>query len=182
MKTFHTCFCWAIAAAFAITTTPLLAKLPLTEGDKAPLFSSHDQDGNKFNLKSQIGKGIVLLYFYPKDDTRGCTAEACSLRDKMTDFKQRDVTVVGVSFDNAASHQQFSFKYNLNFPLLPDTKGEIADAYGVRVQPDKNMARRVSFLIGLNGRIVHITDSPDPAVHVREMQEAIGHMEGKTWP
>jgi peroxiredoxin Q/BCP len=182
MKIFHTCFRWILAAAFAVTVTPLLAKPSLTIGDKAPLFSGHDQDGNKFNLKSQIGKKIVLLYFYPKDDTRGCTAEACSLRDKMVDFKQRDIEVIGVSFDNAASHQQFIFKYNLNFPLLADTKGQIADAYGVRVEPDKNMARRVSFLIGLNGRIVHITESPDPAVHLREMQKAIGFLEGDTWP
>jgi thioredoxin-dependent peroxiredoxin len=182
MKTFHTCFYWALAAALAITASPLLAKSPLTVGDEAPLFSGHDQDGNKFNLKSQIGKSIVLLYFYPKDDTRGCTAEACGLRDKMTEFKQRDVEVIGVSFDDADSHQKFVFKYNLNFPLLTDTKGEIADAYGVRMGPDKNMARRVSFLVGLNGKIIHITDSPDPAVHLREMTEAIGHMEGKTWP
>jgi peroxiredoxin Q/BCP len=184
MKTFHMRLCRVFAAALAIAATPLLANLPLTEGDQAPLVSGHDQDGKKWNLKSQIGKEIVLLYFYPKDDTRGCTAEACGLRDKMTDLKLRDVEVVGVSFDNAASHQQFIFKYDLNFPLLADTKGKIADAYGVRAGtgPERNMARRVSFLIGLNGRIVHITDSPDPAVHLREMQAAIAQLEGKTWP
>ena len=182
MKLFYSCFYGVLAAAFAMTATPVLAKLPLAEGDKAPLFSGHDQDGKKFNLKSEIGKKIVLLYFYPKDDTRGCTAEACGLRDRMLDFKQRDVEVVGVSFDNAGSHQQFVFKYNLNFPLLADTSGKIADAYGVRVQPDQKMARRVSFLIGLNGHIMHITDSPDPAVQLREMQIAIGHLEENTWP
>ncbi len=143
------------------------------------MVSGHDQDGNKWNLKSKIGKEIVLLYFYPKDDTMGCTTEACGLRDKMVDLKRRDVEVVGVSFDNAASHQKFIFKYNLNFPLLSDTKGEIADAFGVRMGPDKQMARRVSFLIGLDGRIVHITNSPDPAVHLQEMQAAISEMEGK---
>ncbi|HUD45642.1 MAG TPA: peroxiredoxin [Candidatus Baltobacteraceae bacterium] len=182
MKTLHALSYWLIAAAFAVSATPLLATVALEEGNVAPLFTGHDQDGKKFNLKSEIGKQIVLLYFYPKDDTRGCTAEACGLRDRMLDFKQRDVEVVGVSFDNAESHQQFVFKYNLNFLLLADTKGEIADAYGVRATPNGKMARRVSFLIGLNGRIVHITDSPDPAVHLREMQEAIGHLEEKTWP
>jgi peroxiredoxin Q/BCP len=182
MKTLRTCFYWLFAAAFAMTATLLLAKPPLQEGDMAPLVSGHDQDGNSWNLNSKFGKEIVLLYFYPKDDTQGCTAEACGLRDKMNGFKQRDVEVVGVSFDNAESHQRFVFKYNLNFPLLADTKGEIADAYGVRLGPDKKMARRVSFLIGLNGRIVHITDSPDAAVHLREMQAAIAHLEGKPTP
>jgi thioredoxin-dependent peroxiredoxin len=182
MKTFYTCFYWVFAVAFAMTATPLLADLSLKEGDNAPMVSGHDQDGNRWDLKSKIGTEVVLLYFYPKDDTMGCTAEACGLRDKMVELKKRDVEVVGVSFDNKESHQKFSFKYNLNFPLLTDTSGNIADAYGVRLGPDKHMARRVSFLIGLNGRIVHITDSPDPAVHLREMQEALEHMEGKTIP
>jgi peroxiredoxin Q/BCP len=182
MKTFYTCFYWVFAAAVAMTATPLLANVILKEGDMAPLLSGHDQDGNKWDLKSKIGKEIVLLYFYPKDDTRGCTAEACGLRDKMVELKQRDVEVVGVSFDDAESHQKFVFKYNLNFPLLADTKGEIADIYGVRMGPDKHMDRRVSFLIGLNGRIVHITDSPDASVHLREMQEAIAQLQGKPTP
>jgi peroxiredoxin Q/BCP len=99
----------------------------------------------------------------------------------MTDFKQRDVQVIGVSFDDADSHQRFIFKYNLNFPLLVDTKGKITDLYGVRMD-HKDMDRRVSFLIAPDGRIVHITDSPDPAVHLREMQGAVAHLEGKTFP
>jgi thioredoxin-dependent peroxiredoxin len=179
MKTLHIFLCCIFAAALAMTSAPLLAKPSLSEGDTAPLFSGHDQDGNKWNLKSHIGKEIVLLYFYPKDDTAGCTAEACGLRDKMLDFKRRDIKVVGVSFDDAASHQRFVFKYNLNFPLLADTSGDIAEAYGVRMGSEKKMDRRVSFLIGLNGRIVHITDSPDAAVHLREMREAIAQLEGK---
>ena len=130
----------------------------------------------------QIGKEIVLLYFYPKDDTKGCTAEACSLRDKMIDFKQRGVAVVGVSFDNAESHQRFAFKYNLNFPLLADTHGKIADAYGVRMGGDKKMDRRVSFLIGLDGKIIHVTDSPDPDVHVKELATAMSKLGGKVSP
>jgi peroxiredoxin Q/BCP len=179
MKTIRTCFCWILVAAFAMAAVPLHAKPLLTPGDSAPLFTGHDQDGKKWKLKSHIGKDLVLLYFYPKDDTQGCTAEACGLRDKMNELKRSDVEVVGVSFDDAESHQKFSFKYNLNFPLLADTSGDIADDYGVRVGPDKHMSRRVSFLIGLNGRIVHITDSPDPAVHLREMQAAIAQTEGR---
>jgi peroxiredoxin Q/BCP len=166
------------AAAFTLCALSTFAKSQLQVGDKAPLFSARDQDGKKWNLKSFSGKEAVLLYFYPKDDTRGCTAEACSLRDKMSEFKQRDVQVVGVSFDNADSHQRFIFKYNLNFPLLVDTDGKITDLYGVRMD-HKDMAGRVSFLIEPNGRIAHITDSPDPAVHLREMTLAVAHLEGK---
>jgi peroxiredoxin Q/BCP len=180
MKTFRTFLYSAFAAAFAMSAATVLADLRPEVGFQAPLFTGHDQDGNKWSLKSHIGKEAVLLYFYPKDDTKGCTAEACSIRDKMSEFKQRDVEVVGVSFDNADSHQRFIFKYNLNFPLLVDPKGKIADLYGVRM-PHKDMDRRVSFLIGPDGRVAHITDSPDPAVHLREMQAAVAHLEGKTF-
>jgi thioredoxin-dependent peroxiredoxin len=180
MKTLRNCFYSAIAAVLTVTAASLPAKAALVAGEDAPLFIGHDQEGHKFDLKKEIGKKIVLLYFYPKDDTQGCTAEACGLRDKMTGLKQHDVEVIGVSFDDAASHRQFIFKYNLNFPLLTDTGGEIADAYGVRMGPGKKMDRRVSYLIGLNGRIMHVTDSPDPAVHLREMEEAIAHLEGKS--
>jgi len=124
----------------------------------------------------------VLLYFYPKDDTRGCTAEACSLRDNMVDFKEAGVEVVGVSFDPKDSHKKFIFKYNLNFPLLADTSGSIADAYGARMGKDKEMDRRISFLIGLDGKILHVTDSPDPAVHLKEIKAEIAKLKGKVTP
>jgi peroxiredoxin Q/BCP len=182
MKTLHRCLCFISAAAFAAFATPLRAALPLKAGDPAPLFSGHDQDGKAWNLKDKIGKNLVLLYFYPKDDTRGCTAEACGLRDKMVQFRQSDVEVVGVSFDPPDSHQRFIFKYNLNFPLLSDSGGTIADAYGARMGDGKKMDRRISFLIGLDGKIIHVTDSPDPAVHLREMQEALARLGGKTAP
>ncbi len=129
MKTFHNCFGLALAAALAITATPLLANVVLREGDNAPMVSGRDQDGNKWNLKSKIGKEIVLLYFYPKDDTMGCTTEACGLRDKMVDLKRRDVEVLAsVSTTPPAIKNSFS-NTTLNFPLLSDTKeGEITDA------------------------------------------------------
>ena len=115
---------------------------------------------------------MVLLYFYPKDDTPGCTKEACGFRDRMADLKKDKVEVIGVSFDSSASHQKFITKYNLNFPLLADTDGKIADAYGVKMT-DKNMARRVSFLIGLDGKIAHVTDTPSADTHLSEMKEAV---------
>jgi peroxiredoxin Q/BCP len=141
-------------------------------GDKAPLVSGTDQDGKTWNLADFVGKEVVLLYFYPKDDTPGCTKEACGLRDRMTDLKKDKVQVLGVSFDSGESHKAFIAKHNLNFPLLVDTDGKIADAYGAR-SGTNNRAKRVSFLIGLDGKIAHVTDNRDADVHLTEMQEAI---------
>jgi peroxiredoxin Q/BCP len=96
----------------------------------------------------------------------------------MGDLKKDGVDVVGVSFDNLTSHQAFIAKYTLNFPLLADTDGKIADAYGARM-PGKHMARRVSFLIGLDGKIVHVTDVPSADTHLSEMKEAIAGLAKK---
>ncbi|HLP75397.1 MAG TPA: peroxiredoxin, partial [Candidatus Paceibacterota bacterium] len=136
------------------------------------LVEGKDQDGKNWKLADDISKKVVLLYFYPKDDTAGCTKEACGFRDSITDLEKSGVKVIGVSFDSAESHQKFISKYNLNFPLLADTDGKIADAYGVRIK-DKNMARRMSFLIGLDGKIVHVTDSGNADTHLNEMKEAV---------
>jgi thioredoxin-dependent peroxiredoxin len=140
-------------------------------GDKAPLVEGKDQDGKTWKLSDDVGKKIVLLYFYPKDDTPGCTKEACGFRDSIDSLKADNVKVVGVSFDSGESHVKFISKYKLNFPLLTDSDGKIADAYGVRMN-GRSMAKRVSFLIGLDGKIVHVTDSPDAEKHLTEMKAA----------
>src|SRR3989475_9809984 len=140
-------------------------------GDKAPLIEGKDQDGKTWKLADVVGKKVVLLYFYPKDDTPGCTKEACGFREKIADLKKDNVEVIGVSFDSSESHQKFISKHNLNFPLLADTDGKIAQAYGAKMS-DRNMARRVSFLIGLDGKIAHVTDTPKAETHLTEMQEA----------
>ena len=147
-------------------------------GDKAPLVEGKDQDGKTWKLADHVGKQVVLLYFYPKDDTPGCTKQACGLRDRMGDLKKEKVEVVGVSFDSSESHQKFIAKHNLNFPLLADTDGKIADAYGVRREPGKDIARRASFLIGLNGKIIHVTDVPSADVHLAEMKDAVAKLAG----
>lgn len=147
-------------------------------GDKAPLVTGKNQDGKTWKLANSIGKKTVLLYFYPKDDTPGCTKEACGLRDRMGELKKDKVEVVGVSFDSEESHQKFIEKYKLNFLLLADTDGKIAEAYGVRL-PGKHVARRVSFLIGLDGKIAHVTDSPQADAHLTEMKNAIAGLKGK---
>jgi peroxiredoxin Q/BCP len=139
-------------------------------GDLAPLVEGTDQDGNPWKLADRIGKKRVLLYFYPMDGTSGCTKEACSLRDQMSDFNRGNVEVVGLSFDDPESHRKFIAKYRLNFPLLSDNDGKITDAYSARLRPGCDMNRRVSFLIGVDGRIVHVTDAMEPAVHISEMR------------
>ncbi len=140
-------------------------------GDQAPSVEAKTQDGKTWRLADTLKKKAVILYFYPKDDTPGCTKEACGFRDRMTDLKAQNIEVVGVSFDSGESHQKFAAKYNLDFPLLVDTDGTVADAYGVRMA-GRNMARRVSFLIGRDGKILHVTDSPDAAQHLEQMAAA----------
>jgi thioredoxin-dependent peroxiredoxin len=144
-------------------------------GEKAPLIEGQDQDGKPWKLADQTGKKAILLYFYPKDDTPGCTKEACGFRDQMSDLKKDDVEVVGVSFDSAESHKKFITKHNLNFTLLTDPDGKIAEAYGVKME-GKNMARRASFLIGKDGKIAHVTDTPSADTHLAEMKAAVGKL------
>ena len=172
---------FATAALTLITSLSLFASdapaVPKA-GDKAPLFTGQDQDAKTVKLKSFIGKKIVLLYFYPKDNTPGCTKEACGFRDRMSGLQTNNVEVIGVSFDSAESHKKFIADFNLNFRLLSDPDGKIVDAYGVQVVGRK-MARRVSFLIGLDGKIVHVTDSGNPDLHFNEMNAAIAGLKKK---
>jgi len=147
-------------------------------GDLAPPVTAKDQDGKEWSLKDALKKHLVLLYFYPKDDTPGCTKEACGFRDRIGDLQKQGVEVIGVSFDSAASHNKFISKYSLNFPLLVDTDGKIADAYGARMA-GRNMARRVSFLINRDGKIAHVTDNMSADAHLTEMQEAIEKLKEK---
>ena len=162
----------SLLIAFVVTLTTAHAATPKA-GDKAPLVEGKDQDGKTWKLSDHLGKEVVLVYFYPRDDTPGCTKQACGLRDRMGDLQKQKVQVVGVSFDSSESHQKFIAKHSLNFPLLADTDGKIADAFGVRREPGKNMARRASFLIGLDGKIAHVTDVPSADVHLAEMKDAV---------
>ena len=146
-------------------------ELKLKEGDVAPPIEAETGEGSRVSLADFKGKNVVL-YFYPRDDTPGCTKEACGFRDSLEDLKKANVEVIGVSFDSADSHQKFVSKFYLNFPLLADTDGKIADAYGAKMA-NKNMARRVSFLIGLDGKIAHITDTGNADTHLAEMKDAI---------
>jgi peroxiredoxin Q/BCP len=162
----------ALLAAFSLfLATGAFAEMPKA-GDAAPAFQGVDQKGQTVNSSDLIGKKIVLLYFYPKDFTGGCTKEACGFRDRMADLQKDNVELVGVSFDTSDSHKSFAAKYGLGFTLLADSDGKIADAYGTRMN-GRNMSNRVSFLIGLDGKVVHVTNSGDPQKHFDEMQAAI---------
>ena len=141
-------------------------------GDKAPAFEAKDQDGKTVKLSDFAGKQVVLLYFYPKDQTPGCTKEACGFRDRLDDLKKKNVAVLGVSRDDAESHKKFIAKESLNFPLLADTDGKLTEAYGA-VMAGRPMSRRVSFLIDKTGKIVHVTDSPNADKHLTETKDAI---------
>ncbi len=149
----------------------------LKEGDKAPDFSSNDQNGNTVNLSDFKGKRVVL-YFYPKDDTPGCTKEACSFRDADAVYREKGITVLGVSTDSEKSHQKFISKYQLPFDLLADTEKKIVEEYGVwgekSMYGKKYMGTfRKTFLID-DGKIVKIFEKVDVAKHADEVLAAFG--------
>ena len=138
----------------------------LKPGQGAPDFDAKDQSGNRVSLRSMRGRPVVL-YFYPKDDTPGCTAEACSFRDSMDILRERGVVVLGVSVDSEESHEKFASKYNLNFTLLSDTNKEIVRAYGVE-SPFKT-AKRVTYLIGPDGVIKYVFTHVNTSTHAADV-------------
>ena len=146
-------------------------QISLKPGDKAPTFSAPTNGGDTVELSDFKGRHVIL-FFYPKDDTPGCTKQALALRDNVGTLAQKGVQVVGVSFDTAESHQRFIKKCQLNFTLLADPKGKVADAYGVRI-PKRAIARRVSFLISKDGKTLAVFDNRNPAQHLPKMQAAI---------
>jgi len=160
-----------LAAAILLPSTRTMADMPKA-GDTAPIVTGQDQDGKDFNLGDHVGKKIVLLYFYPKDFTGGCTKEACGFRDRVGDLQTNNVEVIGVSHDSVDSHRKFADEYKLNFTLLADTNNTIINAYDVKM-PALSMSKRVSFLIGLDGKIIHVTDAMNPQKHFDEMKAAI---------
>ena len=147
--------------------------MKLRVGDKAPTFVLSDQSGNEHILEKYKGKWI-LLYFYPKDDTPGCTKEACAIRDSYDVFTNKGVIVFGVSADSVQSHQQFADKYGLPFILLSDESKKVVELYGVWAQK-KFMGRefmgilRTSFLINPEGKIVKIYENVKPDEHAKEV-------------
>ncbi|KAA9327734.1 thioredoxin-dependent thiol peroxidase [Hymenobacter busanensis] len=147
--------------------------MTLQPGDAAPAFEALDQHGNAIRLADLRGQRVAL-YFYPKDDTPGCTAQACSLRDNEAQLKAAGVTVLGVSTDDVASHQRFAQKYELPFSLLADPDRKLVEAYDVW-QEKKNYGKtywgtvRTTFLIDAEGKIERIIRRPDTKEHAAQL-------------
>ncbi|TGE28218.1 thioredoxin-dependent thiol peroxidase [Hymenobacter metallicola] len=147
--------------------------MALTPGTPAPDFEALDQDGNLIRLQDLRGKKVAL-YFYPKDDTPGCTAQACNLRDHQEELTAKNIQVIGVSVDSAKSHQKFVLKYELPFPLLVDTDKKIVEAYGV--WQEKSMygrkymgTMRHTFLINEEGIIEKVIEKVDTKNHAAQL-------------
>ncbi|MDF1519895.1 MAG: thioredoxin-dependent thiol peroxidase [Brevefilum sp.] len=149
----------------------------LSEGVKAPGFELLDSEGKPHKLSDYTGETIVV-YFYPKDDTPGCTKEACSFRDSYADFKQAGVTIIGISPDKVESHKKFKEKYALPFTLLADPDHAVCDAFGVWGLK-KSFGReyegvfRTTYVIGPEGEIKRVFENVKPSDHSQEVLEAI---------
>ncbi len=145
----------------------------LKVGDQAPDFTANDQDGKKVSLRNYRGSKVVL-YFYPKDDTPGCTAQACNLRDNISTLTSEGYVVLGVSGDDEESHKAFREKYNLPFTLVADTDKSINKAYGVWVEKERNGNKywgtaRTTFILDENGIITEIIDNVDTKQHAGQI-------------
>lgn len=144
----------------------------LKVGDTAPDFSLLDERGLPVSLKNYLGKKVVVLYFYPKDFTPGCTAEACSFRDDYKPIQDKGAVVIGVSLDSVESHLKFSEKYMLPFTILSDHKKEVAKAYGV-LGVGGFLAKRVTFIINKDGKITHVFTKVYVKQHSEEVLKAL---------
>ena len=149
----------------------------ISEGAKAPDFSLKATDGSTISLNDVLGKPVVL-YFYPKDDTPGCTIEACAFRDRSSELQELGVTVLGVSPDDVDSHVAFTQKFDLNFPLLADTDHSLAEAYGAWREKTRNGktsmgVHRSTFLINSDGKIAKAWTTVNVEGHDQEVLDAV---------
>lgn len=141
----------------------------VTTGDIAPEFELPDQDGQLHSLEDYRDQWVVL-YFYPKDETPGCTTEACEFRDNIFAFRKLNAQILGVSLDDVESHRKFAENHNLPFPLLADTDGMAADAYGVKTKMlGMTIARRQTFVIAPDGKIAKHYPKVKPSEHSAEV-------------
>jgi len=147
--------------------------MALQLGDKIPNFSAKDSNGNDFDSDSIIGKKPVVIYFYPKDNTPGCTAQACSFRDQYEDFKDLGAEVIGISSDSIDSHEKFIQKYKLPFILLSDSDKKIRNLFGVKANLFGLLPGRVTYVADKNGIIQLVFDSMLASKHIPKALEII---------
>jgi len=143
-------------------------------GSKVPEFKLLDQNGKLFDIDSVVGKKNLVIYFYPKDDTPGCTKEACSFRDSYEEFKDIDAEVIGISSDDVESHKNFAEKYGLTFTLLSDTDGKLRKRFGVPTNMLGMIPGRVTFVVDKTGTVIYIFNSQTQAEkHITEALAAL---------
>ncbi len=145
-----------------------MATMP-QQGQQLPAVEFITEGGEQLSA-GDLGGQKTVLYFYPKDDTPGCTKEACAFRDRMGDYERADIQVYGVSLDSPESHRRFREKYNLNFPLLTDEGGRASEALGV-LRENRERANRVTFLLDPDGRISKVYPEVSPETHADEILE-----------
>ncbi len=175
-KPVFSAFLLIILGLFGITEKGGALMSQLKEGDKAPEFKAVSSEGKEVSLKDYKGKSRVILYFYPKDDTPGCTVEACAFRDTIKKIEKTDAVVLGVSPDDTKSHNKFIDKFKLPFLLLSDTEKKICQDYGVWAEKSfmgkKYMGvLRTTFIIGKDGKIQKIYEKVKPEGHAEEVLE-----------
>ena len=152
----------------------------IAEGERAPDFTLPDQDGEPITLSDLAGRPVVL-YFYPRADTPGCTTQACGVRDHRTEYERAGAKVVGVSPDTVTAQRKFAGKYNLDFTLLADENHEVADLYGT--WGEKKMygktymgVHRATFIIDADGTVAHVIPKASPKTHDEVVLEALGEL------
>lgn len=150
--------------------------MALQVGDKIPNFTAKDNDGNIFDSASIVGKKPVVFYFYPKDNTPGCTAQACSFRDQYEDFKDLGAEVIGISSDSSASHEKFIQRYKLPFILLSDSDKKIRNLFGVKANLFGLIPGRVTYVADKNGIIQLVFDSLAATNHIPRALNSIKKM------
>lgn len=183
--------CLAIAGIFVLLTPQRSEAVePVNVGDRAPRFSAPADDGTQWKSEDHVGKKILVVYFYPADLTGGCTRQACQFRDDRTKLTELGADVVGVSGDTVENHQVFRDAHNLNFPLLADVDGKVAQAFGVPVTVEEKeatvkvgdreltltrlaTAKRWTFVIDRDGKVVYKNESVKPEQDSREVIEVI---------
>ena len=167
MKLFSVSLLTLILASFIILQSCGGNADNLIIGNTAPGFTLEDSDGNTYSLLDYKGKNPVIIYFYPKANTPGCTKQACGIRDSFSKFKVNDIVIFGISVDSKATIKEFINEYNLNFPLLSDEKKEVSKAYGVL--NTIGLDSRITFIVDKQGNIANILKDVDVETHADEV-------------